>query len=349
MTLEKPSLSCHDISPVMELPSRIGWKFHYSEIIFDDPPYLIMEAWPDFSGCHPDIGRTGIVWDPLLLWKSIIRPGGYFLLTCSCDYPPDAGIEEMVLVSHPDDRTVIWELDIKGLFPALDKRIFPDEGFVRLVFNRDDYETEIKSMLHELRHRLVNPAPIAELSDVNGFDHLIRLHPQLAAIAVGEFEPNGGCDEMDTLLGMDPEAARSMQPIWPPGTVIEFGFFDRGGARCQEVMIVDGLPLPGANWPTRYLTRWSTLIAFCSWMAYVQRGHAMSASWVELGGQFNNTFFLTKGSDRERCHEAGKVLASLLQKSYEESNAAQGVTVAYRKCYLPAIDEMMPARASQGE
>jgi len=48
MTLEEPSLSCHDISPVMELHSIIGWKFHYSEIIFDDPPYLFMEVWPDF-------------------------------------------------------------------------------------------------------------------------------------------------------------------------------------------------------------------------------------------------------------------------------------------------------------
>ncbi|MFM8444378.1 MAG: hypothetical protein ACKN9W_13710 [Methylococcus sp.] len=194
-------------------------------------------------------------------------------------------------------------------------------------------------MLHELRHRLVNPAPIAEISDLDGLDDLIRLHPQLTAIPVGEFEPNRGCDDMDTLLGLDPEASRSIQPIWPPGTVIEFGFFDRGGSRCEEVMIVDGQPLPGASWPTRYFTRWSNLRAFHTWMAYVQRGHAQSTRWVGLGDRLSSMFYLINGSDRERCHAAGQSLAENVQRSYVENNTAPGVTVVYRKCDLPALDE----------
>lgn len=57
---------------------------------------------------------AGIVFDLLDLFHSAQRPGSYFLLNCACGYPPDAGIEEMVLVSHPDANTVIWELDVRG-------------------------------------------------------------------------------------------------------------------------------------------------------------------------------------------------------------------------------------------
>lgn len=32
--------------PALTLPSRIGWQIHYSEIIFDDPPYLLLQAVP---------------------------------------------------------------------------------------------------------------------------------------------------------------------------------------------------------------------------------------------------------------------------------------------------------------
>ena len=42
------------------------------------------------------------------------------------------------MVSHPDARTVVWELDIKGLRLALDDSCLPSQGFLRLVFPREN-------------------------------------------------------------------------------------------------------------------------------------------------------------------------------------------------------------------
>jgi len=87
--------------PALELPGSIGWRLRYTKIIFADPPYLVLQATPVFPRCHERLADQGVVWDPLALAESIVRPGAHYLLTCDCGYAPDAGIEQAVLVSHP--------------------------------------------------------------------------------------------------------------------------------------------------------------------------------------------------------------------------------------------------------
>ncbi|MBK8639357.1 MAG: hypothetical protein IPN92_14205 [Chromatiaceae bacterium] len=103
--------------PALELPGAIGWRAQYTEIIFADPPYLVLQATPVFPGGQGRLAARGIVWDPLALSESIVRPGAHYLLTSDCGYAPDAGIEEAVLVSHPDALTVV-AADLDGSVSA---------------------------------------------------------------------------------------------------------------------------------------------------------------------------------------------------------------------------------------
>jgi hypothetical protein len=43
------------IEPILELPIRLSWRIKFSEIVFDEPPYLVMQSIPDFPGCNPKI------------------------------------------------------------------------------------------------------------------------------------------------------------------------------------------------------------------------------------------------------------------------------------------------------
>lgn len=301
-------------TPALELPVRLGWRFKYTEIIFWDPPFLMIQATPDFPGCHAQLAERGIVWDFAALWHSIRQPGGYFLLTSDCGYPPDSGIEEHVLVSHPDAQTVIWELDIQGLRPALDESILPDEGFLRLVFVRDEYEADIRAMLSELRHRMTTPVDPRTLANVHGLDHLLKEYPAMQTIHTGEFEPNTGDGSLDWLLALDIDASCQPQPLWLQGTLIEFGCF---GA---DLMAVNGDPRK-ASWPTSYFTRWQALAAFKAWLAFVQRGA-------------KGSFVLRDGSDVGQCHAAGRRLAQVLQQCFAEGVTTPGVSIRYRECGL---------------
>jgi len=317
--------------PALELPGSIGWRSRYSEIIFADPPYLVLQATPVFSGGQGRLADRGVVWDPLALWESIVKPGAHYLLTCDCGYAPDTGIEEAVLVSHPDTWTVVWELDIKGLRPALDDSCLPSQGFLRLVFPREDYEGWIGDMLRELRDWATRPNAHSDLSEVYGLEHLRMEFPQLETVRVDEFEPNIDGWALERLLDLDRNAPRRRTPIWPRGTAIDLGFFEVGDG--HELMAVDGEPLK-ATWPGRYFTRWEALTAFRAWLATVQRDFALPAGFVRSTGNGRNRFVLLQASDRSRCHAAGRRLAQVLQECCDEGATAPGVTVRYVDCDL---------------
>lgn len=315
----------------MELPGVIGWRARYTEIIFADPPYLVLQATPVFPGGRGRLADRGIVWDSLALSESIVRPGAYYLLTCECGYAPDAGIEEAVLVSHPDAGTVVWEIDIKGLRPALDDSCLPSQGFLRLVFPREDYEGCIGNMLRELRDWATRPNALADLSEVYGLMHLRKENPRFESIRVDEFEPNLNGWALECLLDLDLDAPRRRTPIWPLGTVIDLGFFEVGDGHA--LMAVDG-ELLKATWPGRYFTRWEALAAFRAWLATVQRDFALPAGFVRSTGNSRNRFVLLQASDRSRYHAAGRRLARVLQECCDEGATAPGVTVRYVDCDL---------------
>ncbi len=191
--------------PALMLPSRIGWQIYYSEIIFCDPPCLILQAVPEFAGGGNDLAEHGIVWDVFALIDSIKQAGAHQLLTADCGYAPDVYIEESVLVSHPDSNTVVWELDIAGLRPALDKTLTSDcEGFVRLVFAREQYEADIRALVRALQQAGRDPVPVTALdSRTHGLERLLTEYPACDSLSVDELEPDIKGMALERLLELD--------------------------------------------------------------------------------------------------------------------------------------------------
>ena len=74
---------------IRELQARIDWRIKFSEIIFDEPPYLVMQPIPQFPGSEPKLDELGIVWDIFALLESAKRPDAYQILTGDCGYAPD--------------------------------------------------------------------------------------------------------------------------------------------------------------------------------------------------------------------------------------------------------------------
>lgn len=266
-------------------------------------------------------------------------------MTCECGYAPDAGIEKPVLVSHPDAGTVVWELDIEGLLPALDDSCLPGRGFLRLVFPREDYEGCIGDMLRELRDWATRPNVSADLSDVYDLEHLLKEYPDVQSIRVDELEPNLHGTSLECLLDLDLDAPRQRTPIWPRGTAIDLGFFDIGDG--HELMAVDGEPLKGI-WPGSYFTRWEALAAFRAWLATVRRGWSLPAGFVRSTGDDKNRFVLLQASDRSKCHAAGRRLAQVLQACCDESATAPGVRVRYVEQALQVASVATEAHGSVG-
>lgn len=314
--------------PALDLQARLGWRTRYSEIILADPPSLVLQATPVFPLCHPALVERGIVWDVMRLVDSVKRPGGHQVLTSDCGYPPDSGLEGLVHVSHPDTRNIVWELDIRELNPALADRLAGANGFIRLNFERDRYEADVRALIRDLRDHATRSIRLEDLQETFGFDALESTYPTLKTLQVDRLEPDHrGMD-------LDPEAPWAPEPLWPPGTLVEFGFFvvDDG----QALMRVDGEPRR-LDWPPRFFTRWETLSAFKNWIALVHRGFALPFHHRDLPSTHErNRFFLLQEQDRARCHAAGRSLAETVQRHYREGETAPDVSVRYVECPLAA-------------
>ncbi len=344
--------------PALTLPSRIGWQVYYSDIVFCDPPYLILQVLPDFPGSANDLAERGIVWDVFALIDSIKCPGAHQVLTADCGYAPDVYIEEQILVSHPDTGTVVWELDIAGLRPALGAALIGDhEGFVRLVFAREQYEADIRALVRALQQAGRDQVPVTVLdSRTYGLSHLLAKYPGCDSLPVDELEPNtGGGMALERILGLDADEPWPCMPLWPTGTLIEFGFFP--GKSGHELMRVNG-DYAGCRWPGHYFTRWEVQTVFNAWMSHVHRAYALGsnfslpASAVQLRkgaathddqktepGIGPNDFVLLNAAYRQRCHDAGRRFAAIFQASLQAGETAPGVTALYRENPLHAADD----------
>lgn len=325
-----------DCLPALDIAGWLGWQAKYSEITFAEPPYLTLQMTPVFPYCHTALAERGIVWDVFSLIESIKRPGAHQLLTGDCGYAPDVYIEASVLVSHPNEHTVVWELDSKGLRPVLDDSLDCEGGFYRWTFDRADYERDIRALLREVQARITQPVAVTDLSDTDGLDHLINSFPDIKTLRVEEFEPDTRGRAEERLLEIDPDAAWPREPLWPPGTVLEFGFFkDKYG---HDWLMIDG-QVKRACWPVHYFTRWQALDAFNAWAATTERRHSLPAGSCTPEEDVNhrNTCFLRQESDRDVCHAAGRHLAQVLQHGYQEGSTAPGVMVSYRACPLTVI------------
>lgn len=323
--------------PVWQAPARLGWQVRYTDVVFADPAYALMQATPVFAGCHPKLFERGIVWDPLVLLKAARKPGAHYVLTADCGYGPDAYIEEAVLVSHPDAHTIVWELDLQGLRPALDEAVTgaaPD-GFVRLVFERESFEADLRALLRELQARAAAPVPIGELTQTFDWAATGLDQATLAKLPVGELEPDVNGLALETLQALDADAAWQREPVWPAGTVVEFGYFE--GALGHDLIRIDG-ELLRSGWPGWFFPRWEALHAFRTWVQWTTR----EASWPPAARAANGTArranlrFLRQEADRAACHAAGRRLAEVMQACLAEGDTAPGVVVRYVACPLAA-------------
>lgn len=324
-------------APVWESPARLGWQVRYSDVVFTEPPYAVVQVTPVFPGCHPDLFERGIVWDPFALLEAARRPGGHQVLTADCGYAPDVYIEELVQVSHPDVDTIVWELDLQGLRPALDVAVTggAQDGFVRLVFARDAFEADLRALLGEVQTRARAPVPLDELAQAYDWDAMGWGQAARAHLAVGEFEPDLKGRALEGLLALDVGAAWPREPVWPPGTVVAFGYFE--GVTGHTLLRVNGLP-PEPAWPGWFFPRWEAMNAFRRWVNWTVREFSGPASLQPIGRDAHraNLRFLRHEADSKACHDAGRRLAQVLQATLHEGCTAPGVTVRYVECPLAA-------------
>lgn len=313
-------------APVFETPARLGWRLNHGEIIFyPDAPAVICSMTPVFPGCSDKLAERGIVWDIEALLASARCPGAHFILNAECGYPSDADLDEAVLVSHPDDETVVWELDIQGLSPALDDRVGVDGGFIRLLFSRRDYEADLRAMLREIRRTAQEPVAVSQLSGAYNGDVLVANYPKLEAIGVDCFEPaRHGDRDWEGWVRMLADATWPRVPVLPAGSRLEIGFFG------EHLYRLDGRVQHG--WLGRWFTRWAVLEAFRQWLEPAGRAFALPMLNPDMKapeGVGPNTFVLLPGQDEAACHQAGEAFAVALQHAFREGSTAPDVSVSY--------------------
>jgi len=282
-------------APVWQAPARLGWEWRRDHTERSDAPQALMRVTPVFPGCHPALFERGIVWDPAALREAARRAGGHQVLVVG-GHGPERRIEDSVRVSHPDARTIVWELDLQRLGVALDEAVAgtAQDGFIRLLFDRNTYEADLRELWREVQAHVGAPVP--------GDDGLI---------------------------------AWPREPVWPANTRVEFGYFeDAAGPALMRVNgKLERATWPGWNFPRweamhafRRWLDWTALDA--SWPPKPQ------ASGRD--GRCASLRYLRQEADRTPCHDAGRRLARVLQTCLNEAATAPGVTVTYVECPLAA-------------
>lgn len=310
--------------PLYELPARLGWQKCYGEIIFHpDAPYLILSLTPVFPFCSDQLAERGIVWDLWRLMESVRSPGAHYILNSECGYPPDAYLEQAVLVSHPDRNTVVWELDIPGLRPALEEAVSDEEGHIRLIFTRDEYESDIRAMLRDVQMASRATVPVEAPRNTYGHPFLVSNYPDLRQLPIGEVEPTVHGDlDLEEFAVLDAGAEWPRAPLFATGTVLEIGFFG------HELQRLDGHVRH--DWIGRWFTRWEVLAAFRRWIEYVSRRFALRWYGIQEAVCGDpNEFVLLPAHDSDACHRAGEAFADALRRALSEAETAPGVTVRY--------------------
>lgn len=294
-------MSATDSAPLLTLSARLGWKlgrsFIYGNGGGNPPTEQVLKFFPSLECGLQMAGEFGdIVFDLKALFASARKPGGYFLLTCECGYADDADIKELIFVQHLSPDKIVWELDIQGLRSALVKEewITHQDGYVRLIFDRSQYVADL--------HRMV-----AEVQQAN------------KELELYELAGSGDYSFVEELLAFDFDAPIVAEPIFPPGSHLEFR------VEGDEYCWLNGKKLKG--WPPHYYPRWEINRTFKEWTKFFQRGYAGDP----------NQFYLLDENDRAACDVAGNELAQMLQNSIDESGNSPLVTVSYSPCRVPAI------------
>lgn len=303
------------LEPLLTLPARLGWtqggSFIYGDGGDKPPTEQKLKFLPALECGLYMAGECGdIVLDLKRLLDSARKPGGYFLLTCECGDADDADIKELIFVQHPSPDIIEWEIDVQGTRAALsrDDWLTHRDGYVRLVFERGHYVDDLRRM-------------VAEVQKAN------------KELELYEVAGSGDYGFVEELLAFDLDVPIVAEPVLPPESRLEFRM--EGHAVCW----LDGKRL--SRWPTYLFPNWSVNQAFKKWIGFVHRGFAIKDSAQPLEA---NRFYLLDKQSRMACDAAGNELASMLQRSIDESGNSPQVTVSYSPCRAPAIVSCARAR-----
>lgn len=262
------------IEPLLTLHPRLGWKlgrsFIYGNKGNDLPTGQVLKFIPALECSLQLAGEyEDIVLDLKGLFESAHKPGGYFLLTCECGYADDAGIKELIFVQHQSPDKIVWELDVQGLQSAFAKETWltHQDGFVRLVFDRNQYVADLRRM-------------VAEVQQAN------------KELELYELAGSGGYDFLEELLAFDFDAHFAAEPVLPPGSHLEFRL--EGDEYCW----LNGKKLKG--WPPHYFPRWEINRAFKKWISFFQRGHACNPNQLYLPNENNRAVCDAAGNELAR-------------------------------------------------
>lgn len=300
-------MSASDSEPLLTLPARLGWKlsqsFIYGDVASNQPTEQELKFIPALE-CGLELAGKfeDIVLDLKALIASAVQPGGYFLLNCECGCPDDCEIEEMIFVHHPNEHSIVWELDVQGLRTALIKEdwLTHQSGYVRLVFDREQYEADLRRMMVEVKQA----------------NTLLELY----GLAPGDY----GFTEY--LLVTDVDLPFVVEPILPPGSHLEFRL--EGSALCW----LDGKRWNG--WPSRFFPCWQVNQAFKKWIEFAQRGYAIKDAAQPSKA---NYLYLLDENSRAACDAAGNELVQKLCACINQGVNFPKITVSYSSCALPAI------------
>ena len=231
--------SSAETAPRLEIrDARLGFRLGPPSVIGELEHYRGIRPIPSFPEARADIEtKTMIVWDLPKLCASIRRPGGYDVLNCSCGDGGHAGLWSPIFISHPDNDSVNWEIDISDCYPALDERWRDQTGFLRLHFRRADYEADIRTMLRTMVS-VGQSTPPAKEDDPDRDDE----------------DPDELAWEVLLQLAVADDWLR--QPVFPPGSVLEF-------RPDQSAVLLDGKPL--REYVPRLFTRWTVIQAYNHW------------------------------------------------------------------------------------
>ena len=131
-----------DTVPLHTITGKIDFDIYFETIIHHSKSGYEAELLciPVFPFCGNELKERPIVWEPERLARSYMTPGSYELITCSCGDSGHAGITDSIYVSHPDNKRIIWEMNISDFEPALCFELQDKKGYIRFVFFRENYK-----------------------------------------------------------------------------------------------------------------------------------------------------------------------------------------------------------------
>jgi hypothetical protein len=306
--------------PLTELPAKLEWSLEEQPLYWEATDRekvtgKCLRFHPHFPACNPALDED-ILWDLLELFASTRTPGAYSLLNCSCGVSEHAGIDKQIFVSHPSPDSIVWEIDTRGLAPALAPTWHSQSGFLRLIFGRDNYQASIQAMIDAAKTANSAVQPVEEL------------------------EPNKKGLAFEELLAADGDGTLGKRrPLFSPGNTLEIGCFG------SELLLLNGRP--ERRWPAVLFPRWQCDAAFDRWIGFLRRGYGLTPEAGQPSGEMDfaeiskgerlNDFFLLSAALRNDCNAAGEELAAQLRAAWIESGAAPGVRVLYLPITAQAI------------